>query len=87
MDIEKRDESVLTYNVWIIVVGLDRSSERSQLKVQLTGKTDLMGMWCCKAAIEPMCTMESTPQCSCQEKVRSCPHWEMNCGNTGESSA
>ena len=42
MDIEKRNQNVLTYNVWITLVWLG-SSEGIQLKVRLTGKTSSTG--------------------------------------------
>ena len=58
MDIEKRDESVLT-SIWIIVEWFGGSFERIRLKVQWTGETLLLGMWCCKAKFEPMCIVES----------------------------
>ena len=43
MDIEKRNESVLTYNMYITVTRIGSSSERIQLKLRLTGETCSIG--------------------------------------------
>ena len=85
MDTEKRNESVLTYNMCITVVRLGRSSERNQLKVQLTDKTrDVVvqsRFWI------HVYNMDSVSLCCSQERLRNHPDWEMNHRDTDGSSA